>query len=175
MECCKGNCEMPRGFTLFELVIAIVVLSTLLVAAGPSFSHLLENQSMKRFAGEAEGFFIQAKSEAVLQNKELKLFYLNESTDWIISLNPVGSTATTISGIKLTSLSYIDSINHPNIKISSSVSSIIFDSVRATPNLSRSFYFYKDNGKQLKLSTHNITGRIKLCGNGGTFYGYKEC
>ncbi len=38
---------MPRGFTLFELVISIAVLSILLMAAGPSFTRLLEDQSVK--------------------------------------------------------------------------------------------------------------------------------
>ncbi|GGK51248.1 prepilin-type N-terminal cleavage/methylation domain-containing protein [Aliivibrio fischeri] len=166
---------MPRGFTLFELVISIAVLSILLMAAGPSFTRLLEDQSVKRFAGEIEGFFIQAKSESVLQNKKLNLFYIDDSVSWIISLNPEGSSVATIAEAKNTSLAFIKSLNHPNITMSSSISVLTFDPVRATPNLSRSFYFYKDNNKKLKLSVHNITGRIKLCGLEGAFYGYKKC
>jgi type IV fimbrial biogenesis protein FimT len=175
MECCKGNCEMPRGFTLFELVITVAVLSILLMASGPSFSRLLEEQKVKRFAGELEGFFIQAKSESVLQNKKLNLFYINDSKNWVVSLNPEGSSAATIAEAKNTALSFIESLNHPNITISSSASSLTFDPVRATPNYNQSFYFYKDNNKKLKLSIHNVTGRIRLCGDKGAFYGYKKC
>ncbi|CED70645.1 putative type IV pilin [Aliivibrio wodanis] len=166
---------MPRGFTLFELVLTTAVISILLMAAAPNFSRLIEQQEIKRLSGEVEGFFIQAKSESVLQNKSLKVFYIVESNDWIISLNPEGSTIGSIADIKLSSLSYIQSQDYPNLFISSSVLSLTFNPVRATPHMPASFLIYKNTNEKLKLSIHNITGRITVCGEGGVYYDFKSC
>lgn len=166
---------MPRGFTLFELVITTAVLAILLMSAGPSFVRLFEKQNMKRFAGDLEGFFIQAKSESVLKNQSLKLFYVEEGDNWLISLNPEVSVLSDISNIKVNSIAYLSSDTYTQINISSSVSSLVFNPVRATPHMPASFLFYEQESRQLKLSIHNITGRIKICAKGGTYYDYKKC
>ncbi|MGR6860846.1 pilus assembly FimT family protein [Aliivibrio salmonicida] len=166
---------MPRGFTLLELVITIIIIAILLMTAVPNFSRLLEQQNIKRFAGELEGFLIQAKSESVLQNKSLKIMYIKESDHWILSLNPEGNSPKTISEAKSSSITYLHSTNYPHIFLFSKVPSLTFNPVRATPHMPASFFFYKDQNKKLKLSIHHMTGRIRLCAQGGNHYGYKIC
>lgn len=166
---------MPRGFTLLELLITIIVLATLLISAVPSFSYLLEQQKIKRLSGDLEGFLIQAKSESVLQNKALKIFYIKESNDWILSLNPEGSVLTTISEAQFSSITYLHSTNYPQLVLSSTMSSLVLNPVRATPHMPASFLFYKYKSKKLKLLIHHITGRIRICAEGEGHYGYKKC
>lgn len=166
---------MPRGFTLLELLITIIVLATLLMSAVSSFSYLLEQQKIKRLSGDLEGFLIQAKSESVLKNKALKIFYIKEPSDWILSLNPEGSVLTTISEAKSSSITYLHSTNYPQIELSSKMSSLVLNPIRATPHMPASFLLYKDRNKKLKLLIHHITGRIRICAQGEEHYGYKKC
>ena len=166
---------MPRGFTLLELLTTIMVLATLLMSAVPSFSYLLEQQKIKRLSGDLEGFLIQAKSESVLKNKALKIFYIKESSDWILSLNPEGSIVKTIFEAKSSSITYLHSKSYPQLVLSSKMSSLVLNPVRATPHMPASFLLYKDKSKKLKLLIHHITGRIRICAEGEVLYGYKKC
>ena len=166
---------MPRGFTLLELIITIIILAILLMMAGPNFSRLLEHQNIKRFAGDLEGFLIQAKSESVLKNKSLKVIYVKEANYWILSLNPEGISPTTIFDVKSSSITYLHSINYPQLFLFSKVPSLTFNPVRATPHMPASFFFYKDKNKKIRLSIHHMTGRIRLCAQGGNHYGYEIC
>ena len=166
---------MPRGFTLLELLTTIMVLATLLMSAVPSFSYLLEQQKIKRLSGDLEGFLIQAKSESVLKNKALKIFYIKESSDWILSLNPEGSIVTTIFEAQSSSITYLHSKSYPQLVLSSKMSSLVLNPVRATPHMPASFLLYKDKSKKLKLLIHHITGRIRICAEGEVLYGYKKC
>lgn len=166
---------MPRGFTLLELLITVIVLTTLLMSAVPSFSYLIEQQKVKRLSGDLEGFLIQAKSESVLQNKSLKIFYIKEPNDWILSLNPEDSTLTTISEAKSSSITYLHSKSYPQLVLSSKMSSLVLNPVRSTPHMPASFFLYKDRNKKIKLLIHHITGRIRICAQGEEYYGYKKC
>ncbi len=166
---------MTRGFTFFELIITIIVLTILLMSAAPSFSLFFQGQNIKRFASDLTGFFIQVKSQSVLKNKLLKVFFFKQENDWIISLQHNDRIFFDIEDIKSTSISYLSSHDYPQISITSSIKMLNFNPVRSTPHMPASFLFYSHQERKLKLSIHNITGRIKICGQIGSYYGYDKC
>ncbi|GAL11350.1 type IV fimbrial biogenesis protein FimT [Vibrio astriarenae] len=62
---------MNRGFTLLELLIAIVVFAIMLSWSVPSYQSLTESSKMRRLASELNGLMLLGKSQAVLQRRRL--------------------------------------------------------------------------------------------------------
>lgn len=177
---------MARGFTLIEMLISLVVLAVLLAAAVPSFSGVTESAKMQRLAEELQGFFIQTKSEAVLRNQTLYMNLLQTGTpysgEWALSTRTVASIATSLSSAKNNSVAFLDghafknlTVNFPLANATSPLRKVEFEPINGKPNLSSSIEFYVDSSKKLKLIFNNITGRFRICGSGGAFYGYPSC
>ena len=80
---------MPRGFTFIELLLTLLVVSTLLAVAAPSFERLYESRQARRLAAEFQGFFVQARSEAVMRNQDLWIHYAelaDSQQQWLLAL-----------------------------------------------------------------------------------------
>ncbi|OEF28582.1 GspH/FimT family pseudopilin [Vibrio rumoiensis] len=177
---------MARGFTLIEMLISIVVLAVLLAAAVPSFSGISEKAKMERLAEELQGFFVQTKSEAVLRNQSLWLNLVQTGTpysgEWVLATRTISTATTTLSGAENNAVMLLSgkpfkniTVNFPLANGAATLAQIEFDPVNGKPKLSSSISFYVDANKTLNLVFHNITGRIRVCGDGGSFYGYPEC
>ena len=177
---------MARGFTLIEMLISIVVLTILLATAVPSFSGISEKAKMQRLAGELQGFFIQTKSEAVLRNQPVYLNFIKIGTpysgEWGLATRSNSVPATSLSSAQSGALVYLDgsafkniTVNFPMANGTSLLSILKFEPVNGKPVQSSSLSFFIDANKPLKLVFSNITGRIRICGDGGEFYGYPAC
>jgi prepilin-type N-terminal cleavage/methylation domain len=68
------------GFTLLELMVAIIIVSVLAALAGPSFSNLIANQRAKRVASDMFGSLLIARSEAITRNANVTMS--QKSGDW---------------------------------------------------------------------------------------------
>ncbi|WP_105903086.1 GspH/FimT family pseudopilin [Vibrio gangliei] len=177
---------MARGFTLIEMLISLVVLAVLLAAAVPSFGGMSERSKMQRLAEELQGFFVQTKSEAVLRNQPVYLNFVKigseYSGEWGLATRASATPATSLSSAQSDALVYLDghpfkniTVNFPMANGSTLLSVLEFEPVNGKPIQPSSLSFFVDANKPLKLVFSNVTGRIRICGDGGAFYGYPSC
>jgi type IV fimbrial biogenesis protein FimT len=81
--------KRARGFTLLELMFAVVVLAVLLSLAAPSMRNLVLDQRIKTVAGDLHASLIFARSEAIKRNQYVALCAMTDdgwgcqnSADW---------------------------------------------------------------------------------------------
>lgn len=67
---------MDRGFTLLEWLISIIIFMVLLFSAIPDFHYSREQAEILRLAAELHNFMIQAKSESMLRNQDLWVYFV---------------------------------------------------------------------------------------------------
>lgn len=175
---------MFRGFTLIEMLIAMTVMIILFTVAIPSFSQLTEKAKTQRLAEALQGVFNQARSEAVLSDQVLYLhFSSQQSSDgqtWQIIVNSVATAPTNQERLnpdlsQQQALISLDSESFNTIQVHSTEYIIPFDAINGKPQVNGNLTFYIYPEKQLKLKYFRITGRVVLCSEGGTFYGYQTC
>lgn len=75
-------CGRARGFTLVELVMAVVVLSILVAIAVPSFQGTMERSRLSSTVNEVVGALQAAKGEAIRRNRTIRL--CSTGNDWTI-------------------------------------------------------------------------------------------
>lgn len=174
------------GFTLLELVLTIATIAILVSAAAPSFRHLIDSTKVKRLATEIEWLLVQAKSEAVMRNEELKVHFVrddsNELTylddgDWVLAVTRKAAVITGRASAKNAAIALIDGqdFKRVSIKASNNYVSYTIDPIRAIPSNSGSYWLYVDLTKELKVMINQRTGRVRTCSNTGEYYGYKSC
>ncbi len=170
--------EIPRGFTLLELIMTLSVLVILLIVAVPSFKAISERGSIERLATELTGFYQHARSEAVLRNQTLfahitfPVSTAHTAADWSLTLTDsdisgAGSTISVFNGAVFNGLT----VHHTY-----SSEQVSFEGIRGRAK-SGTFAFYstQDSSKKIELRTSNPPGRIKVCASNGDLYGYKQC
>ncbi|MGO2343632.1 GspH/FimT family pseudopilin [Vibrio litoralis] len=171
---------MARGFTLIEMLISLVVLAVLLAAAVPSFSGMSERSKMQRLAEELQGFWGQAKSEAVLRNQELYLHFVQDGAayagEWALVTNTSPTAPSDRHAAKVNALTYLDGAPFKNITVNYTASSTttIFDRVNGRPTQNGNIQFSVDSIKPLMLKFHNRSS-TRICSVTGGAYGYPEC
>ncbi|ENM5774268.1 GspH/FimT family pseudopilin [Vibrio mimicus] len=165
---------MHRGFTLLELLITVAVLTALLLFAAPNLSKVSQQTKMVNLANEIQGFLIQAKSEAVLRNKDLWIHIQGLST-----VNVTGNwkmTLTTSSASGTDSLAVFQGDRYRNIYVRSNRDKIKFDRVMGNPQISGSISIKEAvTDYSLNVSFSNRAGRIRICSENGVKYGYNQC
>ncbi|KJY85338.1 pilus assembly protein FimT [Vibrio galatheae] len=170
------NWETPRGFTLLELLITVIVMGVLLSTALPNFHHLSVNNQMLRAASEFAGFLRQARSEAIWRNRDLWIHITSSShpavKDWTLTLTDsdqvgLGERILLLHGgaFKDLKLDWTYSANR-----------IKFDGARGRAKTgSLSFYPQAQPTKALRLKSSFAGNRIMICGVNGSDYGFPAC
>lgn len=89
--------QKARGFTLIELMIAVVVVGVLAAAAMPSFSSFIAAQRIKTTSFDLMSTMIFARSEAMKRNNIVNVSYVAASNEIIVAVtNAVTSVTTTL-------------------------------------------------------------------------------
>jgi type IV fimbrial biogenesis protein FimT len=165
---------MPRGLTLIELLISLLVMSVLLAVAAPAFDGVYQSYRAKRLASEFLGFFVQARSEAVMRNQNLWIHYAEQGGDssngWVLALRDNGTAVTYANAAHNAIMVSRGEGDH----LSVSWSHIELERVNGKPTAPGNITFAVRGaqGKQLKMIFHNVTGRLRVCGG---HYGYDAC
>ena len=173
---------MPRGFTFIELLISLLVISILLAGAAPGFDSMYKHYQAKRLASEFMGFFSQARSEAVMRNQALYIhFEVNGTSNngWILALRKSADGVnynTAATGAVMISKGEGEEVSF-NLGGNPPPSNLKLGQVNGKPNQGGNITFALATApdKKLKLMFFNITGRFRICGVGGTQYGYLSC
>lgn len=169
---------MPRGMTLIELTISLVVISSLLLAAAPSWKGFVDRYQAKSLASDLQGVFAMAKNEAIVRNKDLWIHFYKVLQD--------GEVVWTIT---------INRSRYSSADAHLAMSNALFMSEGKTAFMSANWRTIKVigfNGKfsqaghilfsvniskvpSLKLVFHNVTGRVRICSVGANYYDYLKC
>ncbi|WED27311.1 prepilin-type N-terminal cleavage/methylation domain-containing protein [Vibrio sp. DW001] len=164
---------MNRGFTLVELLVVLSVSSVLLSVALPNVQLFYQNYQLRQRAVELKSFFSQARVEALTRRQDLWVRYSEGEggsvNGWRLSLvqhNRVTGDDNEIA-----------STQGEGTPLSPSWTSIKLDG-RTGRVLENGYLLIGDkaaNRTSLKLITHHITGRVRICAIGEQFYGYSKC
>lgn len=164
---------MNRGFTLIEFLVVLSVSSILLSVALPNVQLFYQNYQLRQLAVELNGFFSQARIEALTRRQDLWVRY--SATDgasvngWRLSLVKNNRVTDDDNEIAL--------VQGKGISLSPSWTSIKLDG--RTGRVLENGYLLIGNkvtGRVLlKLITHHVTGRVRICAIGERFYGYSKC
>ena len=163
------------GFTLLELLIAVVVLAVLIGSAAPSFEHMVKSSQLKRLATEIEWLMAQAKSEAVMRSElitvDIQEVAINSAIDtkpnWRIQAKTSMSdeVIAEVKGDQFTKVAVYKTFP---------VTNILFDSMTGRPNHNGSFVLSAGEKDRVRVKASNMTGRLYVCSESGG-YGYGTC
>ncbi|MCG9598270.1 GspH/FimT family pseudopilin [Vibrio sp. Isolate25] len=164
--------EMPRGFTLIEVLIVLSVVCVVALWALPSFVSVSNTAKMARLATELNGLVVMAKSQAVLRRQPLWIHLLTVSGEWALELT---DNKKEFQGVVLMRLS---GASFSGIKLDTTYSSnqISFDATHGRPKSGR-FTFYPSQQPELvlELRTHFRSAIVRVCSPNKTHLGYEVC
>lgn len=79
-----NNPSSPRGFSLTELMIGIVIMSILLAVALPSFTAWIQNSKIRTAAESLQNGLQLARAEAVRRNQSVLFSLVGTDSSWTI-------------------------------------------------------------------------------------------
>ncbi|PKF80879.1 hypothetical protein CW749_03645 [Vibrio sp. vnigr-6D03] len=165
---------MARGFTLIELLITLALLSILLGAFAPSYKSVTDDNRITRLSNELRAFLVEARSEAVMKNKDLWVHVTisgaSKNGDWSVELRETntasGALVQSVSGSPFKSIHFNSNHGSP-FKV---------EGVNGRIQGGTFQFSYKENMSDSgSVITHFTNGRVKVCGSRGNTHGFKEC
>ena len=185
-----SNRTAQHGFTLVELVIAMVVFGILMTIAVPSFNTLMDNIRVKRAGDAISAFLVNAKSEAIMRNKSVTVVFQtsNSHKTWCAGMSDTitdcdcnGTDATKLCQIGGVDRVLMGSATYKNMLLTNSVGNTADDTdFSFTPRRgtvdSGSVQVQSKNGLQVRVVVSG-TGRIRICSPSGSAHvgGYTTC
>ena len=165
--------SLSAGFTLVELMIVVVIVAILAAMAAPSYRDFLQKARVKDANEGISAFIAQAKSEAILRDRDIEFDFYSNAGSWCIGFT-IDTDDTTdecdcsdnnpactipVSGTNVTQI--IGSVDFPNVTVTpSSTGLTTLDSVRGTMG-ARSMHVSSGNwGLSTVVSGQ---GRIRVC------------
>jgi type IV fimbrial biogenesis protein FimT len=136
-----------KGFNLVELMIVLVIMSTLMIVAAPMYSAWLANMRIKNISEGINLGITQARAEAIRRNQHI-FFILNDDTSWeiknvndeIINRKEASESSSGIAltvtpdGTDILTFNGYGSVT-PNTDASESISSIVVSSAVLTDGI----------------------------------------
>lgn len=150
-----------RGFTIIELMVALVVVAILAVVAAPGFGEYFAAQRVKGAAEELLGDLQFARMESVQKNAQVTVAM--SGSGYTISRG-----ATTVKTVNLGSGTSVSG---------GSTLQAVFDPVRAMATITNGPSVTLANtgtSRTLRVDV-NAMGRVNICSPGGSFKGYEAC
>ena len=149
--------ERHSGFTMIELMVAIVVIAVLLALAVPSFREQLARRELEGAANELSADLQYVRTQAVSNNVVTALATTSTSQYTITS------GATTYKTVTL----------DPALSITSGVT-VSYDPLRGMANAVTLTLGSARTTASLQVAT-NAMGRVSLCSPSGSLKGYATC
>lgn len=146
-----------RGFTMVELLVAIVIIAVLLAVAVPSFREQLARRTLEGAANELSADLQYVRTQAVSNNAATALATTSTSQYTITS------GATTYKTVTL----------DPALTITSGVT-VSYDPLRGMANAATLTLASTRTAASLQLAT-NAMGRVSLCSPSSSLKGYATC
>lgn len=167
--------EKVRGFALVELMVVLLISVLSIGGVSTGFESLLEQLRMRRAASDLNSFFYKARSETMLRGEDLYIRAIQTGSDnirWSLELRSEHSD----TPILLVEGSYTD-LHLSGRRDREGGVTLNMDGIKGKIKGSGHLLIrYRSNPQYpLKLVYYGITGRTKICGEGGEFYGFPKC
>lgn len=178
-----------HGFTLVELIVAMVVFGIMVTIAVPSFTSLMDSIRVKRAADAISSFLVNAKSEAIKRNTSVSVEFQtsNSNATWcagmalITDCDCTGADATKLCRLDGVDRVLTGSASYKNMLLTKSDGTsadnvgFTFTPTRGTASAG-SVQVQSDDGRQVRVVVSG-TGRIRLCSPSGSGHvgGYAAC
>lgn len=166
---------MVRGFTLIELMMIVLISSLMMVGLRVSFEPLLEQLRMRRAASEISSFFFKARSESMLRGAGLYIQISRLSASdrsWSMALRSEEQEQAIIVVEGSDTLIRFSGRHKENQTMRIYLDDI---SGKVIGNGHIRINYKYNEKKRLRLVYYSITGRTKICGDGGDYYGFPKC
>jgi type IV fimbrial biogenesis protein FimT len=164
-----------HGFTLVELIVAMVVFGIMVTIAVPSFTSLMDSIRVKRAADAISSFLVNAKSEAIKRNTSVSVEFQtsNSNATWCAGMALI--TDCDCTGADATKLCRLDGVDRVLTGSSADNVGFTFTPTRGTASAG-SVQVQSDDGRQVRVVVSG-TGRIRLCSPSGSGHvgGYAAC
>ena len=157
------------GFTLIELMIAVIVLAVLASLAAPSFSGAIDRARLKSQVAGVVDVLEFAKSEAMKRSSVTVTITDSTNSNWSVSavaVDPAGNSETKDAAY--------DSANGVTMPSGSGVLSLTFRGVGSGSAVNNVMTLQSPKGKQVQITVNPIGG-IKVCGVGGSIWSFPSC
>lgn len=173
-----------RGFTLIELMMALVIVVIIVTLAAPSFRETIARNRVEGLAGELNTDLQYARAEAVARNATVGVF-VGTDCYTVYSVGTTDASACAALGTGATSLKSVtlDAGSTTSLAFASNNSRafLLFEPVRGMATDSVGV----DHSGTVTVSTTvggwqlrtDVTqfGRVKVCSPSGSFSGYPSC
>jgi type IV fimbrial biogenesis protein FimT len=150
-----GNSKNQSGFTLMELILVVAVMGIVAAIAIPSFMALLPAMRVNGAARQVMSDLMDARMEAVKQNHEFKVFFLNNHEYKILDDND--SDGVDDGGLEISRTIDIQD-NYKDVTLSDTGDPVFSPKGTAT-NLSTITVQNASGSKTVSIS---IAGRVKV-------------
>lgn len=169
------------GFTLVELLIAVVVIAILAAAAVPAYQNMIET---RRLVAAAESVYAQiqfARSESIKLNQNLYVSVQTNSTPWCVGITNsstgcscstsgncvYGPTGSTVERV-------LSGGDYQSISLQTNQTKLDLDGMRGSFGSTAGTITLTSGGGKVARVIFAPLGRIRLCGVDGVG-GYPEC
>jgi Tfp pilus assembly protein FimT len=159
------------GYSLLEILVGCFVISLCTFLGLQSSNSYLDNISMKRAVTHVHTAFTTARDTAYGLKRDLWLHIAIEPYSAKLALH-IDSEPRRYEAIMSNALRRVD-VEEVQLQASSSI--IRFAGLNGKPHGKGHVSLSVNNDSMVKIIFHDITGRIRICGQGKQHYGYPEC
>lgn len=82
-----------RGFTIIELMVAVVVLAILMAMAAPSYNDFFQRYRVRGAADDVATLLAVARTESVARNRNVAIVFSGTGTEWCVGAEGAGEPA----------------------------------------------------------------------------------
>jgi type IV fimbrial biogenesis protein FimT len=176
--------SLPRrrcsGLTLTELLASLTVTAVALGTAAPSFVTSREHRHLEGVAAQLETDLAYARSEAVAQNRTLRVSFSNDMAGscYVVHTGTVGACScgatAPVCAPGAVALHMVRVSADTGVSLSSNVRSMVFDSVKGTVTPTGTVSVQSANGRAIHQVV-NLMGRVRSCSPAPALPGYRPC
>ena len=184
------------GFTLIELMVAVIVLVILTVIAVPSFTSYLDKAGVRGAADNVVNLIAQARQGGVKHDRDVNLAITGVDDTWCVGANQAvdpaaGSLSPGAVACDCTDTTecivdnerlVVASSGHPGVTLTSPAGGITFDGrlgVRSDANTAdvdaSSFDLTSKSGRFVLTVNVSPLGQATVCSKSGNILGYPQC
>jgi type IV fimbrial biogenesis protein FimT len=173
----------PRGFTLVEALVALVIAGVLLCIVVPSFQNLTEGRQLEAAAAQMAADVQLARTEATARNEAVRISFNTSGGEscYVVHTGTAAGCACSASqetpecrrvgaqAIKTVRWSAAD-----HLRIDANVDTLLFDPLHGTATPAGTLKVLGLGGRAVHHVV-NVMGRIRSCSPWGLVPGYPRC
>ncbi len=176
--------KRQRGVTLIEAAVALAILAVVVCGAAPSFSGLIERQSLAGLAAQVVTDVQSVRSASVWRNEPLRLSF--HSAAWgscyVVhsgARNQCSCAANATAAVCTGDAVQLKTVSVPalsGLSVQANVSSILFDPLHGTSTPTGTLRVVSATAGSIHHIL-NVLGRVRTCTPGGSpsLPGYRTC